>query len=378
MTVVGTNMKRLRLARGWTQARVAHEMLRAAGIRDSEPITHREVNRYECGRRQPRDWLPVIAGVFGVTVDELTTPPLQASEETDDYATSIRELSAKLVELDNERHGLPIADAAAAAFKRVHRQLGAGDYGPDVQAAAAELAEIAGWVLWSAAKPAAARRFNQEALLLAQLAGDRSMELIILQNMGLVAGWEGRPGEELAIARSVLARGKLTRRVEAMFRGREAQGLALTGNTSEAARSFDKARDLISNGGSDADPRWSWWVTDREIDRQQGRALEATGQWREAVPILRRAMEPDSVHVGYRNIAAVRLLVCLLQLGAWREAAEEVEHLVPAVPEMASAVSLQLLASTAGKAKADPQVPSSLRDGLEHVEREAMADPCAF
>ncbi|WP_407561825.1 helix-turn-helix transcriptional regulator [Streptomyces sp. 184] len=378
MSVGGGNMKRLRLQRGWTQARVAREMLRVAGIRDSEPVTHREINRYECGRRSPREWLPVIAEVFGVSVDDLTTPPLQTDETTDDYATSIRELSARLVELDNERHGLPIADTAALAFKRVHRQLGTGDHGRDVQAAAAELAEIAGWALYGAARYEAARRYSQEALLLAQLSGDRSIELITLQNIALVAGHTGSPGIELAIARSVLARGQLAPRVEAMFRGREAQGLALTGNTSEAKRSLARARVLLSDGGSSGDPPWSWWVTDRELDRQEARTLWATDRWREAVPVLRRALEPDSVHVGYRNIAAVWLLDCLVHLKAWRESTEEVEYLAQVVPEMAGVVSRQLLSRTAGKAKADPSVPSSLRDGLEHLEREATADPYAF
>ncbi len=378
-SVIGTNMKRLRKERGWTQARVAREILRTAGIRDSEPITHREIYRYECGKREPREWLPVIAEVFGVTVAELTTPPFQADETAGDYATEIRALSARLVELDNiPPGGLPVADAAAVAFKRVHRQLGTGDYGHDVQAAAAELAEITGWMMWDAARPDAARRFNQEALLLAQLAGDRSMELLILQNMGLVAGNTGRPGEELAIARSVIARGKLTPRIEAMFRGREAQGLALTGNTSEAARSFDRARSLIDAGGSDSDPRWSWWFTEREIDRQQGRVLRVTGQLRAAVPVLRHALEPDSVHVGYRDGAAVRLLECLLRLEAWREAAEEADHLVEVAPEMSSIVSLNALSATAARTKSDPRVPGNLRDALAHLEREANADRCAL
>lgn len=374
-TVIGANMKRLRKALGWTQAKVAREMLSAAGITDSTPVTEREVYRYEKGLRSPQEWLPVIAGVFGVTPEELTRPPLGADEHADDYASEIRGLSRRLVELDNDGSGLPVADAAAVAFKRVHQRLGEGDHGRDVQAAAAELAEVAGWALWSEAKPEAARRFNQEALFLAQLSGDRSTELIILQNIGLIAGWSGRPGEELAIARSVLDRDKLTPRVEAMFLSREGQGLAMTGEASEGEDSFRKARSLLSDGGSESDPAWSWWVTEREVDRQQGRVLQLTGQHREAIPVLRSAMQADGANVGYHNIAAIRLLACLLKVQAWREALEEVEKLVPAVSSMNSVISLNILSKLAAAHKLDPAVPESLRDALDHVEREISRDP---
>ncbi len=374
-TVVGANMKRLRKERGWTQARVAREMLRAAGITDSEPVTEREVYRYERGLRSPVEWLPIIADVFGVTEEELIRPPLRADEDTDDYATEIRALSRRLVALDNEMSGLPVADAAAVAFRRVHQRLGEGDHGRDAQAAAAELAEVAGWALWNEAKPAAARRFNQESLFLAQLSGDRSTELITLQNIGLLAGWSGRPGEELAIARSVLERDRLTPRVEAMFRSREAQGLAMTGQLPEADQSFGKARSLLSDGGSENDPAWSWWVTGREVDRQHGRVLQLTGQYREAIPVLQRAMIADGTHVGYRNIAAIRLLACLLKVQAWQEALEEVEKLTPAVSGMNSVISLSILSKLAAVHKLDAGAPESLRDALDHIQREISRDP---
>src|SRR2546427_6729001 len=45
-----------------------------------------------------------------------------------DYAQSIRETSQRLIALDNEMNGLPIAEAAARSFKAVHRRLGSGDY----------------------------------------------------------------------------------------------------------------------------------------------------------------------------------------------------------------------------------------------------------
>ncbi|MGW1716093.1 helix-turn-helix domain-containing protein [Streptomyces sp. NPDC002156] len=390
-SVIGANIKRLREEQGWSQARLAREVCRLAGI-NGDPIGRQEISRYETGKRTPREWLPLIAESLGVTVGELKTPqslagsplslPTLNGQRKDDYVLTIRQTSMRLVALDNEMHGLPIADAAAHSFKKVHRRLGEGDYDPryerDIQAAAAELAEIAGWALCNEAKFSASRRYSQEALYLAKLSGDRSTELITLQNMGLLAGWNGRPREELAIARSVIDSGRLTPRAEAMFRGREAQGLALAGgvNSSDAARIFDRARSLLQDSVPDNEPAWAWWVTEREIDRQHGRALQEIGQWREAIPVLQRAMQPEAgTQVGYRNIAAVRLLACLLEVGAWREAEEETAKLSPVVSEMSSVISLNLLATVAGKGKAMSDAPRNLKDALHRIEAEIHEDP---
>ncbi|MEK8172226.1 hypothetical protein NKH77_31930 [Streptomyces sp. M19] len=50
------------------------------------------------------------------------------SERGDGYALEIRSISKRLIALDNEVNGLPIADMAVHCFKAVHRRMGAGDY----------------------------------------------------------------------------------------------------------------------------------------------------------------------------------------------------------------------------------------------------------
>ncbi|WP_326599142.1 helix-turn-helix transcriptional regulator [Streptomyces sp. NBC_01803] len=387
-SVIGANIRRLRQDRGWSQARLARETCRAAGI-PGDPIGRQEISRYETGKRTPREWLPFIARALGVTVNDLKAQrgstqlpvplPDQDDARGDDYAHAIRRMSRRLIVLDNEMNGLPIADMAARAFKAVHRRLGEGAYEPryerDIRAAAAELAEIAGWALFNAGKFNESRRFNQEALFLTKLSGDRSTELLILQNMGMLAGWVGRAREEFSIARSVIDQGRLTPRVEAMFRAREAQGLAGLGRSSEADHSFGRARSLLEDSAPDDAPRWAWWITDSEIDRQQGRVLHETEQWGAAIPILQRAMQPDSGTVGYRNVASVRLLACLLAVKAWQAAEEETEKLIPAVSEMSSNVTLHLLARVANRGEALDDAPSSLRDALRHIGEAVNEDP---
>ncbi len=59
---------------------------------------------------------------------------------------------------------------------------------------------------------------NQEALYFSRLAGDRTMELLTLQNASIHAGFLGRPREALHLARSVLeSRDRLSSRVKTLF-----------------------------------------------------------------------------------------------------------------------------------------------------------------
>ncbi|MFH8366101.1 multiprotein-bridging factor 1 family protein [Streptomyces sp. NPDC018031] len=306
--------------------------------------------------------------------------PLLSASAGSAYAQAIRETSARLVALDNEFSGMPIAEMSARAFKAVHRRLGEGDFDPqherDIQAAAAELAEVAGWALFDAEKHAAARRFNQEALMLARVSGDRSIELLVLQNMAMHAGWLGRHREELSIARSVIERTRLSPRIEALFRMREAKGLTEGGQFTEGTRSFDMARSLHSEGERHGDPPWAWWVSANEIDGHQGYALQTAGHYAESIPHLRRALHRDGgPQVGYRNISAARLLHGLLRLRAWQEAEELALSLLPAVGETASVRTLNLFRASARQARTSTAAPVGVRDALDRLAAAAVEDP---
>ncbi|MER5542462.1 helix-turn-helix transcriptional regulator [Streptomyces sp. NPDC002589] len=306
--------------------------------------------------------------------------PVLNGERGAGFAHTIREMSRRFIVLDNEMNGLPIADVAARSFKKVHRRLGEGDYDRtaehDIQAAAAELAEVAGWALFDAEKHGPARRFNQEALFLAKLSGDRAIELLIMQNMAMQAGWVGRPREELAIARSVMEQGQISPRVEAIFRVREAKGLAGSGQESEAIRSFDRARSLLQDSERSNDPPWAWWVTTHEIDGHQGFAFQESGQWKKGIPYLENAWCQESgATVGYRAISAVRLLGCFLGVHAWRDAQDLAESIIPIIGDTSSARTLRLLSSTAQNGKSIHAAPSSLRDVLHSISDVLEEDP---
>ncbi|KUL45031.1 DNA-binding protein [Streptomyces violaceusniger] len=297
-----------------------------------------------------------------------------------DFVQAIRETSRRLVVLDNELSGVSIAEPAGRAFKVVHRRLGVGDYDPryerDIQSAAAELAEVAGWALWDAERDDAAQRFNHEALFLANLSGDRSIALLTLQNMAMHSEWRGRNQEALSIARSVLNGKRLSPRVEAMFRIREAKGLVGTGRTSDAIESLQRARSLIEDGNDVGEPDWTWWVTSGEIDRQWGHALQMAGDAQKAIELLLQSVQPGrDVTTGYSSERVARLAQCLLDVNAWRDAEDVAKSLVTAAPGISSGRTLRLIDQVAKQRERLDGAPPSLTDTLEHLGEKLNEDP---
>jgi transcriptional regulator with XRE-family HTH domain len=125
-----------------------------------------------------------------------------------DYLQSIRKHIREIVALDNRFGGADLVKLSKRFFRTIHQQLGSGTYDPklerDLQSAAAELAEVVGWLAYDAEAHDLARQMNQESLYFARLADDKSIELLTLQNSSMHAASQGRPKEALQIARSVL------------------------------------------------------------------------------------------------------------------------------------------------------------------------------
>ncbi|WP_199788157.1 MULTISPECIES: helix-turn-helix transcriptional regulator [unclassified Streptomyces] len=333
-------------------------------------------------RLAPRPWesSPEAACVFPGHTPPRHVPIFSDEARGDKYVEAIRETSRRLVALDNDLNGLPIAATAARAFKAVHRRLGSGEpepkYERDIQAAAAELAEVAGWALFDAEEYEAAHRFNQQALFLARMSGDRTIELLILQNMGMQSGWLGRPREEMAIARSILDRGNLSPRVEAIFRTREANGLFASGRMTEAAREFARARALIEEGTRNSDPSWAWWISIKEINGHEAAGFQNSGNWSSAISLLQENLHcQNGPRVGYQSMSSARLLGSFLEEKAWLEAGELLESIIPTVSEIGSVRTRNLLRGTVAIGERKAKIPESLRDALHGVSEAMQEDP---
>ena len=85
-----------------------------------------------------------------------------------EYLRSIRRHIREIVALDNRFGGADLVRLSTRFFRTLHEQLGTGTYDPELErdllSAAAELAEVVGWLACDAEAHDLARRMNQESL----------------------------------------------------------------------------------------------------------------------------------------------------------------------------------------------------------------------
>ncbi len=288
-----------------------------------------------------------------------------------DYVETLRGRIRELVAMDLRFGGDFSSGIALTLFHSVHRKLGTNQADAsierDLYAAAGELGEVAGWLLYDAGQHDQVRRINHEALQLARMAGDHSMELLILQNMSMHAGALNRPVEALRIARMVLDSSNLSSRIEALFRIREARALAQLGDAGTARRTYGKARALYLDGVRDDDPAWAWWINDRELAWHEAIIHGDADNWRTAVDTFHGSIEmipPQEVRRRYAHLAS--LLDAQIKVEAWHEADTTIRELAPFVDEVGSTRAALILLGAIGQLERRSP-PSSLRDGADQL-----------
>ena len=403
---LGARLARLRHAKGISQHRFA-------------PLTHygrSTVANVETGRQkasrdfwQRCDELLSTGGVLVRAFDDLelrarraalqtstrsqprsfATPTLPAfpltDYMTDDDITIARDRLMDIVSLDNQFGGADLAAMCLRFFRSVHQRLGSGAYAPsvevDLQALLGEIAEVAGWLCYDADRQDEVRRLNHEALYFSRLAGDRQMELLVLQNTSMHAGHLGRSHEALQVARSVLEGPyQLSPRLTSLFLIRKARAMAQAGDAS-ALRLLREARALYEDGLRDDDPAWTWWVDERELSWHEAMALADLGQRGIAVGRFEQAVvaTPDDqtrsryLHLGY-------LFAGQVAVGAWHEAAGTLSRLHPLSGEVASTrtsslvrMALQELERPTRTGGSRTEPPDTLLHVAQQVERTLRA-----
>lgn len=265
----------------------------------------------------------------------------------------------RLVALDTGHGSDGLHTVASRAFRDADRRLAQAGARPgvasDVAAAVAELGETAAWIAYDSEEHDESRRLASDALLVARLAGDRSMERFLLSHLAMQAVQLGRPAEALSIADRVLAEQPASLMVAAIFHARRGRALGLLGARDEGLAELDAARRIVAQGRTDADPPWSWWLHDAELAIQEGRLRAACGDPRGAVDaavaavrLLPAGQGRDGVlHRGW-------LLRWLVEAHAWSE--------VPTVAD-------SLRASGGGSARLRPILAGALAvvDGTSGV-----------
>lgn len=293
------------------------------------------------------------------------------------YVETLHSRIRELVELDIQFGGDQSSGVAFRLFRSVHRKLGTAQCDPrverDLYAATGELGEVAGWLLYDAGRHGLVRRVNHEALHLSRLAGDRSMELLTLQNMSMHAGHLGRPVEALRIARMVLETNRLSPRLQALFRTREARALALAGDETAAKRTFRRARSLYLEGVRDDDPAWAWWINDQELAWHEAMIHADSDEWERAADLFETSIEVTpgrEVRRRYNHLAS--LFDAQVHAQAWCDAGRTIERIMPFVDEVGSTRTATTLWGALDKL--DATRPTSTLREAAHQLRSVLTD----
>ena len=291
------------------------------------------------------------------------------------YLDTVRANIDQLVALENRFGGADLAGLSERFFQTVRQQVGAGRYErgirKDLLALTGELAEVAGWLAYDADRQSCVRRLNQEALYFTRLAGDRSMELLSLQNASMHAGFLGRPEEARDLADMVLDGGfMLSPRLRALFLTRKARALAQSGDR-ESLRIFAKVRSLFERGTREDDPAWAWWIDERELAWHEAMCRQDLGDSRDAIDQFERAVQAtphDQIRSRYLHLAY--LLEAQVRLRSWNSAHTTMRTIAPLATEVASTRTVVLLRKTLRRLRDPAMKPSrSLLGEASGLER---------
>ncbi|MFD7502589.1 multiprotein-bridging factor 1 family protein [Streptomyces sp. NPDC059850] len=276
---------------------------------------------------------------------------------------------AQLLEHDSRYGGTTVAPAAVQVWRAEQRKLERGEV-PDrarrgYQSAVAELAEIAGWLLFDAGQWDASRTAFLESHVLARLSGERPMEWFALDMLAMQDVHHGRPGEALSIADELLTRPRIPPRVALMARVRRGRALAHLGDHRRALDELAGAKARLDESISPRDPAWAWWVNEGEITGHQGEVLLALGEAKAAVPRLQRALDlareayPDGRGTLFYSIA---LLSAYTAAHAWRECEPVLLSINALLETVTSARSRHRLSGTLRELTHGPGTPPWLSD----------------
>ncbi len=304
----------------------------------------------------------------------MPAPADDGAPATSDYLDEMRATISHLAALDGVHGGSEVAPIALRSFRRAQRLLGEGRYVPaierDLEAVTAELGELSGWLLFDAERYEEARAVNAEALSVARIAGDTSMEWFVLSNQALASVHTGRDREALRVSQRLADRDRTPGRVRALFDVRTARALASLGDRDDALRTFDRARSAFADGTTGQDPVWSWWLDERELAGHEGMVHAALGDYDRALPQLAAAVQRSEGREHFRwalFVHRANMLRASLAAGSWSDAERAAIDVAPMVGEVASGRTEGLLRRVVTHPQQRTGLPSTLSDALGHI-----------
>ncbi|MBC3993620.1 helix-turn-helix domain-containing protein [Streptomyces sp. AC563] len=334
---VGVNVRRERERLGWSQARLAREVCRVAGVR-GEPVGRQEISRWETGKRTPRDWLPFLAAALRVSPEALTRrqgtrtgsqpaePPSPALADYLPEGDPLAPLRARegrrvgmgqVTDLRQRVHGLRLADDVLAggdlirpalrelrSAVRLYRESAhAGAVGRELLSQIGELAQIVGWIASDAGRHAEAERIYQLGLSAARQAEDHTLAGNLAGSLAYQFSNTGRAGDGLALARAALhwAGPGAPPKARALFLDRVAWAHTKAGGRAHAQHAMralgEAAEALAEDSEGTESPAWLYWVDAGELQIMEARVHTELSRPLRAVPLLRDVLgRYDATH----------------------------------------------------------------------------------
>lgn len=291
--------------------------------------------------------------------------PLGTADVERMYAT-VREL----IDLDQQFGANDLYGVGLRAFRLAQARLNAGLVQPaqatDARRAAAELAEVCGWLCYDADRQELARSAFNEAQLAAELVGDWDLETFIRDLRAMQALHVGRPEEALLMAQRAIANPQVKGRMEAIFQLRRGRALAALGSEAEALNALDASFHSLADGMSSADSPWTWWIHEAEVRLHRSLALSALGRHAQACEESLRSMQllPRSQVRDWAVYQAYRIGV-LTAAGAWADAVAELEELRRRWPTVSSTRTANLVLAAVA--------PAAVPDAVAEAARQCLA-----
>ncbi|MFG3204831.1 helix-turn-helix transcriptional regulator [Streptomyces sp. NPDC048192] len=329
-TSIGANIKRLREQRGWSQARLAHEVCQAAGV-IGDPVGRQEISRWETGKRTPREWLPFLAAALGVSVDVLREPQKPAEPPLPTLADFLPEgdplspLEARtgrigmstVDDLQQRVHGLRLADDVLAggdlirpalrdlrrAVKLYRENTYGSEVGRQLLRQIGELAQIAGWIASDAGQHEEAERIYRLGISAARQAEDHTLAGNIAGSLAYQLSNTGRESEGLTLAQAALndAGSDAPPKARALYLDRVAWAHTKAGgveNGQQAMRALGEAGQALSEDSPGTEsPAYLYWVDAGELRVMESRVYTELHRPLRAVPLLREVLSGyDATH----------------------------------------------------------------------------------
>lgn len=317
---VGELVRRLRLARGWSQGRLAEALAEAAPGR--VPPTRNDVSRWEIGTRSPREWLPFLARVLEVPREMLEAAKAVAPVEPAAHVRSVADFlpegdplsplrartgrrigAGQVADLAQRVHGLRLADDVVygkdligpalrelrAAVKLYREGAHTEEVGRELLRVIAELAQIAGWVASDAGEHAEAERIYRLGMSAAQAAGDGVLSANVAGSLAYQWSNTGHTADAVGLARAALegAGPDAPPKARALYLDRVAWAHTRAGQDRPAMTALGEAAEaLAEDSAGTASPSYLYWMDAGELQVMEARVYTELRRPLRAVPLL--------------------------------------------------------------------------------------------